>query len=204
MMGSVIPRGPVPGPTDIAIGDDQLGWYGETTTTDLITGDALAALINLTAGSGRASTSPWLKFAYQGKIMFVAKVPYRQQITFIAINGVNAATGDRIVTIKGTRYRLRLMTGSTGVGTGVAGGEWNALMYRVAAGAQVPAEDKWANYTAAALGVGSGTASSTWCKDTVTSGQQIVRGTGDITGIQALASNTGTTVMGWRPVLEVI
>lgn len=197
----------VPGNPDLIAGDNQLGWYGEVTPTDLISGPDLAAVLGLTSGTSQNAAGAWLKFAYQGKTLFVAKQTFRYSTSMDAFLNAQIAAGNRTVTIKGATYKIRLLTGTDGAGETTPGGEWNALMYRVAAGTQIPAGDKWANYTTTEMSYGSGgNGYITWCVEhRVSAGSiYITRGNGNITSIHAYTKATATAQYGWRPVLELV
>jgi hypothetical protein len=202
-----IVTGPIPGTPTLLAGNDQLGWYGEVPVTDFINGPDLATRVGLTLGTSQNPTGAWLKFAYQGKILFIAKQTYRHSISMDAFLNAQIATGNRTVTIGGRTYRIRLMTGTDGAGELVTGGEWNALMYRVAAGTQIPAEDKWANYTTSEMSYGSGgNGYITWCREVRASAGAIyaTRGNGSITAIHGYTKATASFQYGWRPVLELV
>jgi hypothetical protein len=130
------------------------GYYGFVDTADLITGDALATQIGLTAGTAQFSTSGWFKF-YVGPnsscnrtspvrpyVIYVASMPYRYNLSWDHINGVNAVYGDRTETIGSHDYRVRLIQGATTDPTATSYGttcaddpgldsEWNELFYRI-------------------------------------------------------------------------
>ena len=199
--------GPVPGNPSLIAGDNQLGWYGEVTSTDLITGPDLATMLGLAGGVSQNPTGAWLKFAYQGKTLLIAKQTYRHSITLDAIANAQALLGNRTITIKGNTYRIRLMTGTDGAGELAPGGEWDALIYRVGAGTQIPAGDKWANYTNVEMSYGSGgNGYITWCKEhRATAGTvYCTRGNGGITVIYGYTNVQGSAPFGWRPVLELV
>jgi hypothetical protein len=130
------------------------GYYGFVESADLITGDALASQIGLTAGGAQFSDSGWFKF-YVGPcaacnrtspkrpyVIYVASMPYRYSTSWDAINAVNAVYGDRIETIGSHDYRVRLIQGATTNPTATSYGtscaddpgldsEWNELFYRI-------------------------------------------------------------------------
>lgn len=197
---------PLPGSQTLLAGDTNLGWYGEVPAADLIDGAALSTLVGLTLGTPQNQSSPWLKFAYQGKTLFVAKQPFRTAIGMDKLKIANIVNGSRIITVLGNQYKIRLITGTDGAGETTAGGEWNDLIYRVAAGTQIAAGDKWANYTAAELIFGSGAGALTWCKENRASATAIyiTRGNGSVTAIYGYTEATATSPVGWRPVLEPV
>ncbi|HZJ99248.1 MAG TPA: hypothetical protein VFC79_04555 [Tissierellaceae bacterium] len=138
-----------PGPKDLIAGDMEEGFFGEVSTTALITGDALASECGISQGTSQHSTAGWLKFAYKGEIQFVAKKPIRHSISWNAINTAKCVygdSGDKTVTIDGLTYKVRLMRAlepsnnpKTGVssssGTVNRRSEWNRLMCQIHEGA---------------------------------------------------------------------
>src|SRR5690606_28710751 len=93
-------------------GDEATGFYGEVPANDFITGDALASMLGLTSGASQNSDEPWLKFSIDGKTIFKSKKPFRNSISWNHIHAVNAVYGDRIITIEGNDYKVRLMRGA--------------------------------------------------------------------------------------------
>ena len=149
---AAIPSGPGP-TTGTYDPDTDTGYYGEVSHTDLISGDSLASTIGLTAGSAQDSTAGWLKF-YVGPdaacnrgstayVIFVAKMPYRNNLSWNSINSAKAVDGsDAAITISGEDYKVRLMQGADAdpstytYGTSCAdnpgeNSEWNDLFYRI-------------------------------------------------------------------------
>ena len=214
--------GIVPGATTPIAGNSTYGFYGEVTHEELINGECLAALIGLTSGTAQHSTESWLKFALDGKTLFVAKKTFRHSISWNNINAVNAVYGDRTVSINGVNYKIRLLrTGTENPmggydGVHLHGSEWNKLMLPI----HEQAEDgSWAykdnveanvpywgiDYTDADLMTRSthGNGSYSWCQETYSS-NRVSRG---IDGVSY--SNYGDPLYsgrydGWRPVLELV
>lgn len=71
-----------PGPQTLIGGDAQLGFFGEVSSTELFTTDELSTLVKLSAGSSVVANPTWLKFAYKGKILFIAKTALRNSVTW--------------------------------------------------------------------------------------------------------------------------
>jgi hypothetical protein len=141
-----------PGPKNLISGTMQEGFFGEVSSGELITGDALASECGISQGTSQHSTAGWLKFAYKGNIQFVAKKPIRHSISWDAINTANCVygdSGDKTVVISGKTYKVTLMKGAndkfnskqpingqTGGGNGYDGevnhgSEWNRLMCQI-------------------------------------------------------------------------
>ena len=137
-----------------------MGFFGEVSSSELISGDALANEIGLTEGNSFNSDAGWLKFYYDDKILFVAKKPYRYRLSWLdiyyvgAVHGKPGETGpshpapdveqNANITINGDQYKVRLLTGAydnpytIGTDSNFAcedfvgqNSEWNLLIYRV-------------------------------------------------------------------------
>lgn len=214
--------GIVPGVTTPIAGNSTYGFYGEVTHEELINGECLAALIGLTSGTAQHSTESWLKFALDGKTLFVAKKTFRHSISWNHINNVNAVYGDRTVSINGVNYKVRLLrTGTEDPMDGyngdyLHGSEWNKLMLPI----HEQAEDgSWAykdnveanvpywgiDYTDADLMTRSthGNGSYSWCQETYSS-YRVYRGNNGVSGSDSIAPTYSYAGGGWRPVLELV
>lgn len=83
-----------PGPQSIAIGDWDLGIFGLTKATDFTTYANLASNLGITTGATMAERD-WLKMAYKGKVLFIARngarstIPYRDIYLAGAVYGTN-------------------------------------------------------------------------------------------------------------------
>jgi hypothetical protein len=145
-----------PGPTTLLAGDMIDGFFGEVPVAELFSGDELATAIGLTAGTSQHSTEPWLKFAIDNKIVYIAKKPYRHSVSWDNIYQAGAVYGtndnglyptgtvkNQLTTVtKGTdSFKVRLPSGGhadpvtrvyTSANTNAGeGSEWNRLMYRI-------------------------------------------------------------------------
>jgi len=179
-------------------GDDQLGWYGEVSAADFITGDALASLVNLTAGSSINSAHGWLKFAYKGKTLLTSKRPLRSTISWNDLNARALITGNTVVSINGLQYKVRLFFGNTGL-------EWDDLMYRV--WENDPTGTFWERYTSVdlvATNPGSDPGRDNWCQESAGTGTYRTRGNGGMQGYYDGSAASADSGRGWRPVLELV
>ena len=212
-----------PGSETLIAGDMTDGFFGEVSSTELFTGDELASSIGLTAGVSQFSNEPWLKFAIDEKIVYIAKKPYRHTVSWNDINAANAvyASQNTIVT-KGTdNFLVRLPTGghadpvtrnvTLANSNAGEGSEWNRLMYRVHVdvpdgtptydgGPQIGAN--WAEYTNADLVSGSGNGRACWTQE-ASSNNRVYRGDTNISRMNSVSSTFANTAFGWRPVLEL-
>jgi len=148
-----------PGPIELIAGDMTAGFFGEVPTSELITGDDLATAIGLTAGTSQFSNEPWLKFALDDNIIYVAKKPYRHTVSWENIyqagavygtndNGYNPSGGNRLqdanITVDGFSLDVTLLRGTnTDPAIFTSNGfdmdythtsEWNRLMYPIHSG----------------------------------------------------------------------
>ena len=201
-----------------------VSFLGEVPVNALITGDALASTIGLTAGTSQYSNEPWLHFELDGKTLYVAKKSYRYNLSWNQIQAVNAVYGAMIITVGGKQYRVRLLKGATSdpiTSVGAhdpeqsRGSEWNRLFYPLVPNpVGVPTHPvsregirygALANYTEAVLNVGSsgGNGRRTWCQES-TGSSRIFRGSDGLSYFNPGTSSAVTTAYGWRPVLELI
>jgi len=212
-----------PGPKHAIAGSWDAGFFGEVPASELITGDALASQIGLSSGTAQFSNEPWLKFAYQGKIQFVAKKPFRYRLSWNDINAANAVYGDRTVTIGGLTYKVRLMRGANKDPAGAYdgsichGSEWNRLMLPIHENApnnwaypnnvDSPTEDWSVNYTDEDLltHYKYGDGSRSWCQEVAqTASNRIYRGIGGVSYSGSFPASYSHSDFGWRPVLELL
>lgn len=215
-----------PGPIFLAAGTMQEGYFGLATSSELITGDALASLVGLTAGTSQFSTTNWLKFAYKGKVLFVAQKPIRYNLSWDSINSVGAVTGTKQVAIKSLNYKVLLPQGAltnpsenNAADLGAKGSEWNRLMLAVheqvknknwayPAYVESDIQDFGTYFTDADLITNSsfGNGSYSWCQETTKSDSsvRVIRGFIGVSYSFWYASSGVTASLGWRPVLELI
>ena len=148
-----------PGSQVLIAGDMTAGFFGEVPTSELITGNDLATAIGLTTGTSQFNNEPWLKFALDNNIIYVAKKPYRHSVSWEHIyqagavygtgdNGSNPSGANRIqdanINVDGYSLDVTLLrgansdpTGSDSTGYDVAfthNSEWNRLMYPIHSG----------------------------------------------------------------------
>lgn len=217
-----------PGPTSLdGNGDEQAGFYGETPTSELYSGTGLASEIGLTAGTVQHDTSPWLKFAYEGKVLYVAKKPYRNDVSWDDINAVGAVYGGKTVSKNGNTYKVRLLRcaandptswvydsgaadGTSGADydpTEAIGSEWNELIYRIHQDTPTNQEgSNWTNYADSDIIVNNtGDGDGTWCQETPSydTSRRVNRGDGSLSHFGASTSSFSHSNYGWRPVLEL-
>lgn len=181
----------VHGSNTIVAGDSSYGFYGEVSSTDFISGDDLATLIGLSAGTSQNSDSGWLKVVDGNKMLLIAKKTFRHSISWNDINAVDAVFG-KIVTIDGVKYVLRLLSTA----------EWDRFMYPLHT-SHPNGAPAWANYSDSDLLVYSsyGNGSYSWTSTPQSSGR-VLRGYSGVTGSDGRTPSYASSSIGWRPVLE--
>ncbi len=202
-------------------------FIGEVPVEELISGDVLASLVGLTAGTAFNNNEPWLHFVdpTDNKTKFISKKPYRYDLTWDQIDEVGLSYGKEI-TIDGKQYICRLIkgcssdpyAGSNGYDTeGTWNSEWNRLMYPICAPTGNAAWDivndpsspglgAWAQYDQENdLYLLTHNGRYTWCQETAPNINQRIRRAGS--GVCRLTignSYIATPDFSWRPLLELI
>ena len=215
-----------PGSPYLIAGTMEEGFFGEVSSSELITGNTLASECGISEGTSQFSTEPWLKFAYKGEIQFVAKKPIRHSISWDAINTANCVYGGKTVQIGGYTYRVRLMKGALtepskheDADRGAHGSEWNRLMLPI----HIQAKDKSWDYPAYVendipywgidytdvdlLTHGNyGNGSYSWCQETAESAtsRRVGRGNGGVSLSAVFSASNTSSIRGWRPVLRLV
>jgi hypothetical protein len=203
----------------IIAGDATMGYYGFVPPDDFITGSALATAIGLTAGNIQFDQEGWLKFAYNGKQLLVAKKPFRNSLSWQHIYQTGSVYGDdtvgkypsgsqklqnRIVTIQGKQYRVRLLRGAVSDpahSTSAPGRELQDLFFKVLAVKSGP----WESFTMADVGQ---TASSlgkwAWVTETASNLTTARLFMTENAGLSMEYATANSSAFAWRPVLELI
>jgi len=202
----------------------------EVSANQLISGDDLASEIGLTAGTAFNSDAGWIKYEFNGKTCYMAKRPFRHDLSWEDIYNVGAVgelaeapngtvDQDAEVNIDGKTYRVRLLRGGAedteADKEGAFGeNEWNTIMYAIVACADdghlgVKAGNWWASYSNDDVGIGGESnpdGRRSWCQETDPndSSRRVVRGAGRVSGWSTSSSDYSHTNNGWRPVIELI
>ena len=193
-----------PGPQTLKTGTLDFGYFGFVSAVELITGDALALDIGLSVGTAQFSDAGWFKWAYNQKILFVAKKSFRHSISWDQIHAIGAVFGTKTVSIGGKTYKVRLLTGGNGQPASEGGGEWNMVMYGVHQNYLPP----WDYYNDQDLQTHNsyGNGSYSWCQETSSAdaSNRVYRGNRGVSYFNTNTSSTTNTNYGWRPVLELL
>lgn len=90
-----------PGPKALLSGDANLGYFGEVTDTQLFTPSQVAGQAGLYLGTDNptavaaAGGNMWLKFIWNGVVTFVAKMPFRSNISWADLYAAGLVYGTR-------------------------------------------------------------------------------------------------------------
>lgn len=216
-----------PGPKELIAGDMQAGYFGTVAASEIFTGSEIALACGITQGTLQHDTIVWLKFAYEGKILFRPQKAIRYSISWDHINSMGCVFGIKIVSKNGVNYKVRLMKGSTvdpavtanNTTNTMTGSEWNGLMLPIHEQAATKA---WAypNYVEGDVpnwGIGftdadllmqssNGNGSYVWCQEVSTSNaiHRVYRGGSGVSSVSATSGSSYNASRGWAPVLEVI
>lgn len=214
-----------PGNKILVAGTSTLGYFGEVAASEFITGLDLINHIGLTTGTNRpnVSTTPWLKFVYNGKFLFMPKDSLKTGISWNQIYAAGAVYGTDdfglipantkvnqykpITFVEGDKtWRLvpRLIKATpTNPGTVVVGesSEWNDLISRLVNGT-------FQSWSMATLGLPTTSATAITMTTVLNYNSScITRGRGTTTNWSGLSSadkNYAGTEICWKPVLELI
>lgn len=199
-----------PGSQDIVAGDGTAGFMGEITATEFTSTDALSDQLGITHGVVLNGSPRWLKFYYQGKVLFYPKKPLRGGFTWEHINSNGLVDQGTIVDIDGYSYIVRLIRGSEFNPTDGDlgnGGEWNALIYPVHV--DDPNAQGWGvNYTNEDLQIDN----RFWCYERGTPSTEITStstalqrgGNEDVTHQLFASIDWDQESRVWSPILELV
>lgn len=196
-------------------------FLGEVTPTQLISADTVASNIGLFSGTSISggSAAGWLKFNYNGKIIYISKRPVKHTVSWNQIYAAGAVYGDDTngrapgptpklqnarVTAAGKSHRVRMLHATTNGVSGVSGNELFDLFLKVLATAS-GGTGELAKYAGTDLGVSVGS----WTIDEVPStANRYLMETTTTTPFRIVLTGLGAastfSFAGWRPVLEEI
>ena len=223
--GSIDDTSNAPGSKTLIAGNMFKGYFGTVPASQLITGDNLAFQVGISVGTSQFSTTNWLKFAFQNKILFISMKPIRHSISWDNINTAGCVFGKNVI-IDNLTYKVRLIKGAltdpskdADTDRGARGSEWNALMlpihqqsstgtwdYPAYADPNVP--DWGTRFTDVDLVTRptGGNGAYSWCQETTTSisTDRVIRGVSGVSSLATYISSIADSRFGWRPVLELV
>lgn len=91
----------------------SVNFYGEVPVEDFISGEELAVSMSLQAGIKQFSEESWLLFKDNGITKYVAKKPYRYNLSWDDLHDKDLVYGGRTIFINGDEYRVRIPKGSS-------------------------------------------------------------------------------------------
>ncbi len=218
-----------PGPQCMAyVEEDDKGFFGEVPNGQLITPVDLTSQLGVTQGISQNTTTPWLKFYLDGKILYVSKKPIRHTIGYAHLRELGLVDRTRIITISDLQYRVGLIKviDDDYFGQVVNNeahphyslrSEWNRLIYNSVMDVTTPSlhkqdqvGDNWAEYpqdnSTNGLGVTAGNGSYAWGQDNFpeTSIVSLFRGVDSVVRIYENGNGGKHYYYGWRPLLELV
>lgn len=185
----------LPGPQELIAGDLTTGFYGEVGPDDFISYGALSILVGLSAGFLHNQSQPWLKFSLDGVPAYVMKQPGRNRVSHDDLSELGLVDGSKLITLEGTQYRLRVMSGLDDYGSL---SDWSRLFYPIHE--DDPNEQEWEiNYTDDDLGLECGS----WCQETNpnNSADHVSRGFSHVENSYMRPSWFTHGSYGWRAIL---
>lgn len=208
-----------PGSNILKFGDRGLGFYDTIPADSLINA---ASLITLSGISGMTASTfaTWVKYARNGKVLYVPNSTVATNVSFDQLNTAGLVDGTKTVTIQGSTFKVRLLTGcpdtldiaTIGVDDNMdtLGGlcEFNDLVYPLVditpLGQRLP---NLINQTATVTGMappvrGALTASATDQKAVIRGSIAATRQR--FTAINTIGISEKLTTVAWWPVLELV
>lgn len=97
-----------PGPKTLLHGTLTAGFFGELPASELYVGTDLALACGVAVGNSQNSNEPWLKFAWNGDIIFTPKKPLRNSISYDALVSANCVSGAKTISKNAVTYTVSL------------------------------------------------------------------------------------------------
>lgn len=219
-----------PGTKILNFGTEDIGYFGEVTGAELFT--ASQFIDQTGAWFGTRETTPttmnelWLKFFFKGKVIYIAKYPFINNIGWNDVYNAGLMYGtqdngkypiaaapvyqfnplfkndgrDWVLVPRNIKGLNADPFSSHTTAADWSGSEWTELLGRVAAVTNTPVDDKWANFTVAQLGLDG---RYTIGQETSAPGptKAVFMGVGyPVRGVVAKTQQN----LGYRPVLELV
>lgn len=197
-----------PGPKALVAGDTTMGYFGEVTDSQLFSISQVAAAGSLFQGNDNSGltvgSNHWLKFIWNGKIIYIAKRPFRDNISWADLYAAGLVYGTRdngkypLATPKHQYIQMpknegpktwvlkpRLVKGydvdpiTNSGGSNIYAGEWSQLLGRCSIAADGAINPKFASFSYAPLGWTNSSPDSIVMETVSTNvNQTIIRGDG--------------------------
>ena len=194
------------GNTTLIDGNDTAGYYGKY--QGIYTPNELITVAGITEGTTKDDdfNDPdeditWLKFSHNYKTLFVADRTIHYGVSWSHLESLGLVFG-KVVEKDGQKYMLRLMQGANVNPASVAGGlndEWNSL---IVAFTPDTADSHWISFD----DVNTSGGGFSYMQETLASdiAQSIIRGYSTTVGFSQQTKSTTNSIIGYRPVLEVL
>jgi hypothetical protein len=89
---AIAPEDTGPGPKILKMGDWDLGYFGYCTSTEFMTYGSLCGALGIATGTEVADVG-WLKVAYKGKVLFIARSGIRHSVNYNELYQAGAVFG---------------------------------------------------------------------------------------------------------------
>ncbi len=173
------------------------GYFGRH--KGIITGNSLASAVGISYGTSfnyQGIDVDWMKFGYEGKILFIAQKPIRYGLSWNDINSAGCVFGTKQITINGITYKCRLVRQRDG-DPGTTNGREMLLLRNIR-------QSIWDSLTSEELGFDDGYGYYSYGQETSGSNSDHCYSFSNINGQSTVSKNDRGTWFGWRPVLEVV
>jgi hypothetical protein len=192
-----------PGPLYLSYGDMDAGYFGRY--TGIYTGNQLSSAAGVSIGSSLfygTSNIEWLKFAFDGKIIFLAQKPIRYALSWNDINNAGCVYGTKQITKDGITYKCRLLRIRDGEPETGPGRE-QYLLQGVHSG-RSPSWDSLSDDDLYFSQPGGTNGRLSFAQETVSGNSSHCYSYTSSAGGSTVAKNDRGAWFGWRPVLEVV
>lgn len=217
-----------PGTKTLQFGTPTLGYFGEVSGTELFFGWEIGQAVGLQAGGDYTiyAGSQWFKFFRNNKVIYISRQQVKAGLTWTDLYNsglVYGTKGNGLYPVgagveqfnpmrknDGSRdwyLKPRLMTGMGTdpiAGATGDGGEWNQLFGRLVVGTNTGVAEKWVSNTVAYVSSSGPNQLSSMVMETNTNDVTQSWNRGGSNDLTLVASNSKTTSLLWRPVLELV
>jgi hypothetical protein len=176
------------------------GYFGRY--TGIISGNGLASAVGISIGTSQIyldNNIDWVKFGYEGKILFIACKPIRRALSWDDINAKGCVFGTKQVTFGGITYKCRLAR-IRNADPGTTNGRDITLLRNVVDGT-------WDNLSKTDMYFdisGSDTGRFSLAQETPEHNSLHCYSFTSYAGSSTVAKDDRGAWFGWRPVLEVV